>query len=80
MLAAASGRPYASSMHHDPVKLAIAEFLRHVSHTAQRELEKHVRNALQSGRLKKAEDLPAAISLHSDKIGLDITIHSRIEL
>jgi hypothetical protein len=67
-------------MQDDRVKAAVSDFLRHVSHTAQREIEKAVRKALASGQVKRAEDLPAAITLHSEKLGLDITIHSRIEL
>lgn len=67
-------------MQNDRVKMAASDFLRHVSHTAQREIEKAVRKALDSGKLKHGDELPAAITLHSEKIGLEITIHSRIEL
>jgi hypothetical protein len=67
-------------MRDDRLKAAVGAFLRHVSHTAQREIEKSVRKALESGKLRPSEDLPAAITLHSEKLGLDITIHSRIEL
>ena len=54
--------------------------MRHVSHTAQHEIEKVVRKALAGGKLKRSEDVPVAITLHSEKLGLDVTIHSRIEL
>jgi hypothetical protein len=67
-------------MQDDRIKAAVGAFLRHVSHTAQHEIEKVVRKALASGKLKRAQDLPAAITVHSDKLDLDITIHSRIEL
>jgi hypothetical protein len=66
-------------MHDDELKAAAGAFLRRVSHTAQGEIEKALRKALASGTLKR-EDVPAAITVHSDKLGLDITIHSRIEL
>jgi uncharacterized protein DUF6494 len=62
------------------VKQAVTVFMRHVSATAQREIEKALRNALASGRIKPTEDLSAAVTLSSEKVGLDITIHSRIEL
>lgn len=62
------------------VKQAVAVFMRHVNATAQRELEKVVRKALDSGRVKPTEILSAAVTLSSEKVGLDITIHSRIEL
>jgi hypothetical protein len=67
-------------MHEGRVKTATGAFLRHVSHTAQREIEKALRKALDSGQIKATEDVPAAITLHSEKLGLEITIHSRIEL
>ena len=66
-------------MHDARVKAAASAFLRHVSHTAQREIEKALTKALSSGKLKR-EDVPAAITLHSEKLDLNITIHSRIEL
>jgi hypothetical protein len=67
-------------MQDDKVKAAASAFLRRVSHTAQREIEKALRKAIEGGRIKRSEDVPAAITLHSDKLGLDITVHSRIEL
>lgn len=62
------------------VKAAVSDFMRNVSHTAQREIEKSLANALASGKLKRSEDLQAAVTLQSDKLGLNVTIHSRIEL
>jgi len=67
-------------MQDERVKAASGAFLRHVSHTAQREIEKALRKALESGKIKRSEDVPAAITLHSEKLDLEITIHSRIEL
>ena len=67
-------------MQDERVKAASGAFLRHVSHTAQREIEKALRKALESGKIKGGADVPAAITLHSEKLDLDITIHSRIEL
>jgi hypothetical protein len=67
-------------MQDDRISAAVSNFLRHVSHTAQHEIEKVVRKALANGTIKRGQDQPAAITVHSDKLGLDITIHSRIEL
>lgn len=67
-------------MQDDRVSAAVSNFLRHISHTAQHEIEKVVRKGLAGGAIKRGQDLPAAITVHSDKLELDITIHSRIEL
>ncbi len=68
------------SMSEQQVKAAVRVFMRHVSATAERELEKVVRKALASGRLKPSDDLATAVTLSAEKIGLDVTIHSTIEL
>ncbi|MBV8791450.1 MAG: hypothetical protein JO237_05295 [Pseudolabrys sp.] len=70
----------AATLSDQQIKQAVQVFIKHVGATAQRELEKVVRNALASGRIKPTEDLAAAITLSSEKVGLDVTIHSRIEL
>jgi hypothetical protein len=62
------------------MKTATGAFLRHVSHTAQREIEKALRRALEKGTIKPNQDVPAAITLHSEALDLEVTIHSRIEL
>lgn len=62
------------------VKAAVAKFMKHVSFTAQHEIEKALQRALESGRLKTSDDLSTAVTLSSDKVGLNVTIHSRIVL
>ena len=62
------------------VKAAVDRFLKHVSFTAQKEIEKVVRNAVASGRLEPGKPLHAAVTLSSKKVDLDITIFSKIEL
>jgi Family of unknown function (DUF6494) len=62
------------------VKVAVDRFLKHVSFTAQREIEKVVRSAVSSGKLQNGEPLAAAVTLSSDQLELDITIFSKIEL
>lgn len=80
MLAGQALRPYPMAMTDDQLKAAIGNFMRHVGHSAQRELEKAVRAALTEGKLKRWEGLPASITVRSDQVGLEVTIHSRIEL
>jgi hypothetical protein len=62
------------------VKTATGAVLRHVSHTAQREIEKALRKALDNGTIKPNQDVSADITVHSEKLGLEVTIHSRIEM
>ena len=54
--------------------------MQHVTPTALREIEKAVRNALANGTLVNPHDLNAAVTLSSEQVGLNITIHSRIVL
>ena len=60
------------------MKKAVSDLLRQVSHTAQGEIEKHLKKALAAGRLK--DDVPVAVTLRSKQLDLDVTIHSRVEL
>ena len=62
------------------MKKAVSDLLRQVSHTAQGEIEKHLKTALAAGRLKAVHDVPVAVTLRSKQIDLDVTIHSRVEL
>jgi hypothetical protein len=62
------------------MKKAVADLLRHVSHTAQSEIEKHLKRALAAGRLKAVHDIPVAVTLRSKQLDLEVTIHSRVEL
>ena len=61
-------------------KAAVDRFLKSVSFNAQRELEKVVRKALTSGKVRPGESLTTGVTLSNDKLGLDITIYSKIEL
>jgi hypothetical protein len=62
------------------VKTAVGLFLKNVNFTAQRELEKVVRNALANGKLRPGEVLNASITLAAEKIDLNVTIFSKIEV
>ncbi|HEX3709461.1 MAG TPA: DUF6494 family protein [Pseudolabrys sp.] len=59
---------------------AIGRFVKSVGFSAQRELEKALRGALASGKVQRGETFTTAVTLSSDKVDLDITIFSKIEL
>jgi hypothetical protein len=62
------------------VKAAVGQLLKNVNFTAQRELEKVVRAATASGKLKAGEPLSVSVTLAADKIDLNITIFSKLEV
>lgn len=67
-------------MNDKAVKAAVDRFLKHVSFTAQKEIEKVVRNGLANGKLENGKPLNAGVTLTCEKAGLDVTIFSTIEL
>jgi hypothetical protein len=67
-------------MNEDVLNTSLRKFLKTVGVTSQREIEKAVRNALASGRLKGNEKLAAKMTLTIDGIGLSHTIDDTIEL
>jgi hypothetical protein len=67
-------------MNDTAVKVAVDRFVANVSFTARREVEKVVRSALANGKLRGGETLTTAVTLSNDKVDLDITIFSKIEL
>jgi Family of unknown function (DUF6494) len=69
-----------SAMNDTAVKAAVDRFLKHVTFTARHEIEKVVRRAATSGKLQGGKPFNAAITLSSDKLDLDVTIFSKIEL
>jgi hypothetical protein len=73
-------RSKADALHDEMVRAAVARFLKNVSATAQGEIEKVVRSALASGKLKGHETFTTAVSLSSEKIGLNVTLYNTIEL
>lgn len=62
------------------LKASVDRFLKTVSFTAQSEVEKAIRAAIASGKIEGHETFTAAVALSSEKIGLNITIYSKIEL
>lgn len=67
-------------MNDEALKAAVARFLKNVSFKAQSEIEKVVRTAITNGRLHSGENLTAGVTLSSEKLDLNITIFSKIEL
>lgn len=67
-------------MNEAEIKAAVGRFLKHVNFTAQRELEKAIRNASAGGKLQSGESFAASVMLASEQIDLNVTIFSRIEI
>ena len=62
------------------ISAAVTRFLRSVSFSAQRELEKAVRQALATGGAREGETVTTAVTLTNDKLGLNVTIYNKLEL
>jgi hypothetical protein len=67
-------------MNEDVLNTSLRKFLKKVGVTAQREIEKAVRDAVQSGRLKGGEALPAKAHISIEGVGLSFDIDGAIEL
>lgn len=67
-------------MNDKAVQAAVAKFLKRVTPTVQREIEKAIHHAIASGKLRGHESWTAAIAFSSEKVGLDVTIYGKIEL
>jgi len=62
------------------IKAMVGKFVKKMTFTAQREIERSIRNALASGKLKGHQTFTAGVALRAEKIELDITLYSTIEL
>jgi hypothetical protein len=60
--------------------MSLRKFLKKVGVTSQREIEKAVREAIASGRLKGDETLAAEVTIKLGGVALNETIDGRIEL
>jgi len=67
-------------MNEDVFNASLRKFLKRVGVTSQREMEKAVRDALASGRLKGHEKLSARMVLTVDSVNLTHEIDDEIEL
>jgi hypothetical protein len=67
-------------MNEDALNTSVRKFLKKVGVTAQREIEKAVREAVSAGRLSGGEALPAQATVTVEGIGLSFQIDGAIEL
>ena len=67
-------------MNEDVFNASLRKFLKKVGITSQREIEKAVRDAMEAGRLKGNEKLPAKMVLTVGGISLTHEITDQIEL
>ena len=67
-------------MNEETLNTSMRKFLKTVGVTSQREIEKAIREAVASGRIKGNETLKASMVLTIGEVGLDFKIDSTIEL
>jgi hypothetical protein len=67
-------------MNEDVFNTSLRGFLKKVGITSQREIEKAVREAVEAGRLKGHEKLPAKMVLTLGGVGLTHEVAAEIEL
>lgn len=67
-------------MNEDVLNTSLRKFLKTVGVTSQREIEKAIRDAVASGKIKGNEALKARMVLTVDAVGLNHEIDSTIEL
>jgi len=64
----------------DTFNIQIRKFLKKVGITSQREIEKTIRDAVESGALKGNEKLNVAVILQLPEVGINVTINDTIAL
>ncbi len=67
-------------MDEERLNIDIRKFLKKVGITSQREIEKAVRSAVDSGKLAGTETLSARVRLEVDGLDLDLTVDGDIGL
>ena len=67
-------------MNEDVFNMSLRKFLKKVGVTSQREIEKAVRDAIDSGSLKGDETLPAEVTIKVGGVELTEKIDGKIEL
>lgn len=67
-------------MNEDTLNMQIRKFLKKVGITSQREIEKAVSHALETGRLKGDEKLPASMTLEMPSLSVILKIDGEILL
>ncbi len=67
-------------MDEDRFNIELRKFLKLVGVTSQREIENAIKAALEEGRLRGDERLPASVRLQVPGAGLDVVIDGDLEL
>jgi Family of unknown function (DUF6494) len=67
-------------MSDEAIVAAVKQFVKKVSFSTQREMERVICAAVASGRLRGNETFTAAVTVSSEKVGINTTIYSKIEL
>jgi hypothetical protein len=67
-------------MNEDKLNVSLRKFLKTVGVTSQREIEKAIRDALQSGKIKGNEKLPAKVVLTVGGVDLNYEVKGDLEL
>ena len=67
-------------MNEDAFNASLRKFLKTLGVTAQREIEKSVREAIAGGRIKGNETLPAKAIVSIPEVGLTWQVDGQIEL
>jgi ribosomal protein L1 len=68
------------TMNEDVFNMSLRKFLKKVGVTSQREIEKAVRDAIESGKLRGDETLPAEVTIKIGGVQLTEKIDGKIEL
>lgn len=67
-------------MNEEVFNLQLRKFLKKLGISSQREIEKAVREAMASGRIRGDETLQASVSLQVPALGLEMSIEDTIAL
>lgn len=67
-------------MDEDTFNISVRKFLKEVGVTSQREIEKAVRDAVQSGRLPEGGEIEATMTLEIRALGVTHVVERVIEL
>ena len=67
-------------MNEETLNISTRKFLKKVGVTSQREIEKAVRDAIDSGKLKGDEALKAKVTLKIEDLNVEVDIDGAIEL
>jgi hypothetical protein len=67
-------------MNEDKLNVSLRKFLKTVGVTSQREIEKAIRDAVETGKLKGNEKLPAKVVLTVGGVDLNYEVKGDLEL